>query len=132
MLMPAVLPDDELPFWGSIALPLLLLFPNAHTSQGEMSLKLMPLSLESGKILKLRELTCPFLLCQKFASTCRVYSAVVFPEGSAVIGARIKPIYVKEEDILISCPAVAVIGRVVLIQRRARVDDGGKPGLGCL
>ena len=77
-----------------------------------MSLKLMPLSLESGEVLKLWELTCPILLCQKSAGTCNVCSAVVFPEGSDVIGARTKPR--SKEKMSDSCPVVAVVRRVVL------------------
>ena len=64
-----------------------------------LSLKLMPLSLESGRILKLWELTCPLLLCQKSAGTCMAHSAVVFPKGSTSLGRE--QAYVKGEDILI-------------------------------
>ena len=68
-----------------------LLFPNAHTSQGEMlSMKLIMLSLESRRTLKRWELTSLILLCQRSVGTCNAHGAVVFLEDSEVGGVRTK------------------------------------------
>ena len=55
----------------------------------------------------------PYSSVPESAGTCRkVYSPVVFPEGSDVIGARTKPR--SKEKMSDSCPVVAVVRRVVL------------------
>ena len=54
-----------------------------------LSLKFRPLSLPSGRILELWELTCPIVLCQRSAGACKADSVVVFP-GSAEV-AETKP-----------------------------------------
>ena len=49
-----------------------------------LSLKFMPLSVASRRILKLWEVTCPILLCQRSGDACKADNAVVFPGGAEV------------------------------------------------
>ena len=87
-----------------------LLLSNAHRSQGDMlSLKFMPLSLPSRRILKLWELTCPILLCQRSAGACKVDSTVMFPRSGEVA----EPSLGQRRRDLDFCAAVAVVERVV-------------------